>query len=40
MLTYGTLSSLAFILGWPRNRIRLEHGIFAGGFFLLSYGVL
>jgi diguanylate cyclase (GGDEF)-like protein len=35
------LSSLAFILGRPWNHMWwLAHAIFAGGFFLLSYGVV
>jgi two-component system cell cycle response regulator len=47
MLIYGiavtsfALSSLAFILGRPWNHMWwLAHAIFAGGFFLLSYGVV
>ncbi|BAX60485.1 GGDEF domain-containing protein [Burkholderia stabilis] len=47
MLIYGisvssfALSSLAFILGRPWNHMWwLAHVIFAGGFFLLSYGVV
>ncbi len=35
------LASLAFILGRPWNHMWwLAHTIFAGGFFLLSYGVV
>lgn len=35
------LSSLAFILGKPWNHMWwLAHAIFAGGFFLLSYGIV
>ncbi|WP_341319500.1 GGDEF domain-containing protein [Paraburkholderia sp. IMGN_8] len=35
------LSSLAFLLGKPWNHMWwLAHAIFAGGFFLLSYGVV
>jgi two-component system cell cycle response regulator len=47
MLVFGisvtafALSSLAFILGKPWNHMWwLAHAIFAGGFFLLSYGVV
>ena len=47
MVVYGisvtsfALSSLAFILGRPWNHMWwLAHVIFAGGFFLLSYGVV
>ncbi|WP_175958756.1 GGDEF domain-containing protein [Burkholderia pyrrocinia] len=47
MLIYGisvtafALASLAFILGRPWNHMWwLAHVIFAGGFFLLSYGVV
>ncbi|RQS57813.1 MULTISPECIES: sensor domain-containing diguanylate cyclase [unclassified Burkholderia] len=47
MVIYGVsimafaLSSLAFILGKPWNHMWwLAHAIFAGGFFLLSYGVV
>jgi diguanylate cyclase (GGDEF)-like protein len=47
MVIYGisvtafALSSLAFILGKPWNHIWwLAHAIFAGGFFMLSYGVV
>ncbi|RQS65377.1 diguanylate cyclase [Burkholderia sp. Bp8963] len=47
MVIYGmsimafALSSLAFILGKPWNHMWwLAHAIFAGGFFLLSYGVV
>ncbi|WP_321789696.1 GGDEF domain-containing protein [Burkholderia pyrrocinia] len=47
MLIYGisvlsfAFSSLAFILGRPWNHMWwLAHVIFAGGFFLLSYGVV
>jgi two-component system cell cycle response regulator len=47
MLIFGisvmafALSSLAFILGKPWNHMWwLAHAIFAGGFFLLSYGVV
>jgi diguanylate cyclase (GGDEF)-like protein len=40
-VTWFALSSLAFILGRPWNHMWwLAHAIFAGGFFLLSYGVL
>ena len=40
-VTWFGLSSLAFILGQPWNHMWwLAHGIFAGGFFLLSYGVV
>ena len=36
-----SLSSLAFILGKPWNHMWwLAHAIFAGGFFLLSYGIV
>lgn len=47
MVIYGisvtafALSSLAFILGKPWNHMWwLAHAIFAGGFFMLSYGVV
>ncbi|WP_321948089.1 GGDEF domain-containing protein [Paraburkholderia sp. J10-1] len=47
MVIYGisvtsfALASLAFILGRPWNHMWwLAHAIFAGGFFLLSYGVV
>jgi two-component system cell cycle response regulator len=47
MVIYGiavtsfALSSLAFILGRPWNHMWwLAHAIFAGGFFLLSYGIV
>jgi diguanylate cyclase (GGDEF)-like protein len=40
-VTWFGLSSLAFILGQPWNHMWwLAHMIFAGGFFLLSYGVV
>jgi len=40
-VTWFALSSLAFILGGPWNHVWwLAHAIFAGGFFLLSYGVV
>ena len=40
-VTWFGLSSLAFILGQPWNHMWwLAHAIFAGGFFLLSYGVV
>jgi diguanylate cyclase (GGDEF)-like protein len=40
-VTAFALSSLAFILGRPWNHMWwLAHGIFAAGFFLLSYGVV
>ncbi|MGB8840207.1 MAG: response regulator [Aliidongia sp.] len=40
-VTWFALSSLAFILGRPWNHLWwLAHAIFAGGFFLLSYGVV
>jgi len=40
-VTAFALSSLAFILGRPWNHMWwLAHAIFAGGFFLLSYGVV
>jgi diguanylate cyclase (GGDEF)-like protein len=40
-VTLFALSSLAFILGRPWNHMWwLAHGIFAAGFFLLSYGVV
>lgn len=40
-VTAFALSSLAFILGRPWNHMWwLAHAIFAGGFFLLSYGVI
>lgn len=40
-ITAFALSSLAFILGKPWNHMWwLAHAIFAGGFFLLSYGVV
>jgi len=40
-VTSFALSSLAFILGRPWNHMWwLAHAIFAGGFFLLSYGVV
>jgi diguanylate cyclase (GGDEF)-like protein len=40
-VTWFGLSSLAFILGLPWNHMWwLAHAIFAGGFFLLSYGVV
>jgi diguanylate cyclase (GGDEF)-like protein len=40
-VTWFALSSLAFILGGPWNHMWwLAHAIFAGGFFLLSYGVI
>jgi len=40
-VTSFALSSLAFILGKPWNHMWwLAHAIFAGGFFLLSYGVV
>jgi diguanylate cyclase (GGDEF)-like protein len=39
-VTWFALSSLAFILSLPWNHMWwLAHAIFAGGFFLLSYGV-
>jgi len=39
--TSFALASLAFILGHPWNHMWwLAHAIFAGGFFLLSYGVV
>jgi diguanylate cyclase (GGDEF)-like protein len=40
-VTWFALSSLAFILAQPWNHMWwLAHAIFAGGFFLLSYGVI
>jgi len=40
-ITWFALSSLAFILGQPWNHMWwLAHMVFAGGFFLLSYGVI
>jgi diguanylate cyclase (GGDEF)-like protein len=40
-VTWFALSSLAFILGRPWNHTWwLAHAVFAGGFFLLSYGVI
>ena len=40
-VTWFALSSLAFILARPWNHTWwLAHAIFAGGFFLLSYGVI
>jgi diguanylate cyclase (GGDEF)-like protein len=40
-VTWFALSSLAFILGQPWNHMWwLAHMVFAGGFFLLSYGVI
>jgi predicted signal transduction protein with EAL and GGDEF domain len=40
-VTFFALSSLAFILGRPWNHMWwLAHGIFAAGFFLLSYGIV
>jgi diguanylate cyclase (GGDEF)-like protein len=40
-VTWFALSSLAFILAGPWNHMWwLAHAIFAGGFFLLSYGVI
>jgi diguanylate cyclase (GGDEF)-like protein len=40
-VTWFALSSLAFILAQPWNHLWwLAHAIFAGGFFLLSYGVI
>ncbi|NPT62357.1 GGDEF domain-containing protein [Paraburkholderia elongata] len=40
-VTWFALSSLSFILGRPWNHMWwLAHAIFAGGFFLLSYGVV
>src|ERR1700722_15860256 len=40
-VTWFGLSSLAFILARPWNHMWwLAHAIFAGGFFLLSYGVI
>ena len=40
-VTAFALSSVAFILGRPWNHMWwLAHAIFAGGFFLLSYGVV
>jgi diguanylate cyclase (GGDEF)-like protein len=40
-VTWFALSSLAFILAGPWNHMWwLAHVIFAGGFFLLSYGVI
>ncbi|SAL85785.1 diguanylate cyclase [Caballeronia arvi] len=40
-VTSFALASLAFILGKPWNHMWwLAHAIFAGGFFLLSYGVV
>jgi diguanylate cyclase (GGDEF)-like protein len=40
-VTWFALSSLAFILARPWNHTWwLAHAIFAGGFFLLSYGVV
>jgi diguanylate cyclase (GGDEF)-like protein len=40
-VTWFALSSFAFILGRPWNHMWwLAHTIFAGGFFLLSYGVV
>jgi hypothetical protein len=39
-VTWFALSSLAFIIALPWNHMWwLAHAIFAGGFFLLSYGV-
>ncbi len=47
MLVYGisvtsfALSSIAFILGKPWNHMWwLAHAVFAGGFFMLSFGVV
>ena len=40
-VTWFALSSLAFILARPWNHMWwLAHAMFAGGFFLLSYGVI
>jgi diguanylate cyclase (GGDEF)-like protein len=40
-VTWFALSSLAFILAQPWNHTWwLAHAVFAGGFFLLSYGVI
>ncbi len=40
-VTWFGLSSLAFILGQPWNHMWwLAHAVFAGGFLLLSYGVV
>jgi diguanylate cyclase (GGDEF)-like protein len=40
-VTWFALSSFAFILGRPWNHMWwLAHAIFAGGFFILSYGVV
>lgn len=40
-VTWFALSSFAFILGKPWNHMWwLAHAIFAGGFFILSYGVV
>src|SRR6202040_4484433 len=40
-VTWFALSSLAFILARPWDHTWwLAHAIFAGGFFLLSYGVI
>src|SRR5258705_12382938 len=40
-VTWFALSSLAFVLARPWNHTWwLAHAIFAGGFFLLSYGVI
>lgn len=40
-VTAFALSSVAFILGKPWNHMWwLAHAIFAGGFFLLSYGIV
>jgi diguanylate cyclase (GGDEF)-like protein len=40
-VTWFALSSFAFILGQPWNHMWwLAHAIFAGGFFILSYGVV
>ncbi|HET6309002.1 MAG TPA: GGDEF domain-containing protein [Rhodopila sp.] len=40
-VTAFALSSLAFIIGRPWNHMWwLAHAIFAGGFFLLSYGII
>jgi diguanylate cyclase (GGDEF)-like protein len=40
-VTWFALSSLAFILARPWNHTWwLAHAVFAGGFFLLSYGVI
>jgi diguanylate cyclase (GGDEF)-like protein len=40
-VTAFALSSLAFILGRPWNHMWwLAHAVFAGGFFLLSYGIV